>query len=79
MRVYSCYFSPNDPFEDFETQILLLEESLSKAVGRCLIDSDFNSKSPEKDRTARRGAKGSIIDFTIAVSRLASKTGASWR
>ena len=23
VRVYSCYFSPNDPFEIFETQILL--------------------------------------------------------
>ena len=28
VRVYSCYFSPNDPFEIFETQILLVEESL---------------------------------------------------
>ena len=26
VRVYSCYFSPNDPFEIFETQILLIEE-----------------------------------------------------
>ena len=24
VRVYSCYFSPNDPFKVFETQILLL-------------------------------------------------------
>ena len=46
-RVYSCYFSPNDPFEVFETQILLLEESLSEAVGRSLIGGDFNTKSPE--------------------------------
>ena len=29
VRVYSCYFSPNDPFEIFETQILLLGESQS--------------------------------------------------
>ena len=34
VRVYSCYFSPNDPFEVFETQIFLLEKSLSEAVGR---------------------------------------------
>ena len=47
VRVYSCYFSPNDPFEVFETQILLLEKSLSEAVGRSLIGGDFNSKSPE--------------------------------
>ena len=26
VRVYSCFFSPGDPFEVFETQILLLEE-----------------------------------------------------
>ena len=29
VRVYSCFFSPNDPFEVFETQILVLEESLT--------------------------------------------------
>ena len=34
VRVYSCYFSPNDPFVIFETQILLLEESLREASGR---------------------------------------------
>ena len=33
----SCYFSPNDSFEIFETQILLLEESLKEASGRSLI------------------------------------------
>ena len=47
VRVYSCYFSPNDPFQVFETQILPLEESLSDAVGRSLTRGDFNSKSPE--------------------------------
>ena len=47
VRVYSCYFSPNDPFEIFETQILLLKESLREASGRSLIVGDFNSKSPE--------------------------------
>ena len=46
VRVYSCYFSPNDPSEIFETQILLLEESLKEASGRSLIAGDFNSKSP---------------------------------
>ena len=44
--MYSCYFSPNDPFEIFETQILLLKESHREASGRSLIVSDFNSKSP---------------------------------
>ena len=41
--VYSCYFPPNDPFEIFETQILLLEESLREASGRSFIAGDFNS------------------------------------
>ena len=55
--MYSCYFSPNDPFEIFENQILLLEESLSEASGRSLIAGDFNSKSPEwgEARPSRRG------------------------
>ena len=47
VRVYSCCFSPNDPFEIFESQILLLEERLREASGRSLIAGDFNSKSPE--------------------------------
>ena len=57
VRVYSCYLSPNDPFEIFETQILLLEESLREASGRSLIAGDFNSKSPEwgEARLDRRG------------------------
>ena len=45
--VCSCYFSPNDSFEIFETQNLLLGESLEEASGRSLIAGDFNSKSPE--------------------------------
>ena len=49
--------SPNDLFEVFETQILLLEERLSEAVGWSLIGGDFNSKSPEwaEARLDRRG------------------------
>ena len=56
-RVYSCYFSPNDPLEIFETQILLLQESLREARGRSLITGDFSSKSPEwgEARLDRRG------------------------
>ena len=47
VRVYSCYFSPNDPIRIIETQILLLEENLREASGRSLIASDINSKLPE--------------------------------
>ena len=55
-RVCVCTVSLNDPFEVFETQILLLEESLREAVGRTLLGGDFNSKSPEwgKARLDRR-------------------------
>ena len=42
--VYSCYFSPNDPFDTFKTQILLLQESLREASGGSLISGDFDSK-----------------------------------
>ena len=57
VRVYSYYFSPNDPFEIFENQFLLLEESLREASGRSHIAGDFNSKSPEwgEARLDRRG------------------------
>ena len=60
MRVYSCYFSPGDPFDVFEIQILLLEESRREAIGRSLIGGDFNSKSPEwgEARLYRRGIFG---------------------
>ena len=55
VHVYSFYFSPNDPFEIFETQILLLEESLREASGRSLIAGDFNSKSPESGQEGNLG------------------------
>ena len=45
--VTGCIKEGWDPFEIFETQILLLEESLKEANGRSLIAGDFDSKSPE--------------------------------
>ena len=65
VRVYSCYFSPSDPFEIFETQILLLEESLGEASGRFLIAGDFNSKSPEWGE-ARLGRRGILVGEMVA-------------
>ena len=35
------------PFEVFQTQILLLEESFCEAVGQTLIGGDFNGEPPE--------------------------------
>ena len=65
VRVYRCYFSPNDPFEIFETQILLLEESLKEASGRSLIADDFNRKSPEWGE-ARLDRRGILVGEMVA-------------
>ena len=65
MCVYNCYFSPNDPFEVFETQILLLEVSISQAVGRSLIGGDFNSNSPEWGE-ARLDRRGILVGEMVA-------------
>ena len=65
VRVYSCYLSPNDPFEILETQILLLEDSLNEASGRSLIAGDFNSKSPEWGE-ARLDRRGILVGEMVA-------------
>ena len=65
VRVYSCYFFPNDPFKIFETQILHLEESLGEADGRSLTASDFNSKSPEWGE-ARLDRRGILVSEMVA-------------
>ena len=61
----SCYFSPNDPFEIFETQILHLEESLREASGQSLIAGDFNSKS-SKWGEARLDRRGILVGEVVA-------------
>ena len=63
--MYSCYFSPSDPFEIFGTQILLLEESLKEASGQSLIAGDFNSKSPEWGE-ARLDRGGILVGEMVA-------------
>ena len=62
--MYSCYFSPGDPFEVFETQILLLEEILGEAVGRPLIGGDFNCMWPEWGE-ARLDRRGILVGETV--------------
>lgn len=47
VRVYSCYFSPNDPIDTFKKEIDELEMSLKSAKGEVVVAGDFNSKSPE--------------------------------
>ena len=65
MRVDRCYFSPSDPFDVFETQILLLEESLRVDIGRSLIVGDFNTKSPEWGE-ARLDRRGILVGEMVA-------------
>ena len=60
---------PSDPFEIFETQILLLEESLREASGRFLIAGDFNSKSPEW-KEARLDRRGILVGEMVARNAL---------
>ena len=69
VRVHSFYFSPNDPFKIFETQILLLEESLRKASGRTLIVGGFNSKSREWAE-ARLDRRGILVGEMVARNNL---------
>ena len=61
VRVYCCYFSPNDHLKIFETQILLLlEESLREASGRSFIAGDFTNKSSEWGE-ARLDSRGILV------------------
>ena len=69
VRVYSCYFSPNDPFEIFKTQILLLEESLREASGWSLTAGAFSSESPEW-REARLDRMGILVSEMVATNDL---------
>lgn len=58
LRIYSCYFSPNDPLETLTAELEHLEDSFGTVKGEMLIAGDFNSKSPEWGSltTDKRGA-----------------------
>ena len=48
MVVYSCYFSPNRPFPEYEDFLNKLEESLSRRQGeKFIVAGDFNAWSEE--------------------------------
>ena len=68
VRVHSCYFFPNDPFEIFEIQILLLEESLGEATGRSLIAGDFNSNSPEWEKPVWTGGESWLARWWLGMT-----------
>ncbi|XP_051175653.1 uncharacterized protein LOC127290876, partial [Leptopilina boulardi] len=106
LRMYSCYFSPNDLLADFESDMDDLESSLKESTLDVLVTGDFNAKSPEWGETRldkrgkmigemvsrnnflvvnrgttwtfRRDAIGSIIDLTIASSKIFSRI-CDWR
>lgn len=57
LRIYSCYYSPNDQYDKFLRDIDELERSMRTAKLKLLMAGDFNSKSPEwgSDRLDKRG------------------------
>ena len=57
--------SPGDLFEVFETQILLLEESVKEASERSLIVGEFKSKSPQWGE-ARLDRRGILVGEMVA-------------
>lgn len=68
LRVYSCYYSPNDSYDVFLKNLDDLEDSIRKTKGQLLMAGDFNSKSPEwgLNKLGKRG---------VAVSELMERNG----
>ena len=71
IRVYSCYFSPNDKLERFAAELDALEESLASASAMdVIITGDFNAKSPDWGE-ARLDRRGTMVSELIARRDLA--------
>ncbi|XP_043481309.1 uncharacterized protein LOC122510602 [Leptopilina heterotoma] len=70
VRIDSSYFSLNDPFEKFDSEIRSLKESLRTFGGDVLIAGDFNSKSPEWGET-RRDRRGILVSDMVSAGQLA--------
>ncbi|XP_051159331.1 uncharacterized protein LOC127280415 [Leptopilina boulardi] len=69
VRIYSCYFSPNDPFKKFVAEVQALEESVRAFGGDVLIAGDFNSKSPEWGES-RLDRRGTLVANMVAANDL---------
>ncbi|XP_043469805.1 uncharacterized protein LOC122503366 [Leptopilina heterotoma] len=69
VRIYSCYFSPNDPLKKFDAEIRSLEESIRAFDGDVLIAGDFNSKSPEWGET-RQDRRGILVTDMVSANDL---------
>ena len=57
VQVYICYSSPNNPLEVFETQILLLEKSLSEAIGGPSLRVTLTASRPRGEKSAWIGGE----------------------
>ena len=55
VRVYSCYFSPNDPFEIFETQISSLMKASKRLVGGPLLRATSIVSRPSGEKPVWTG------------------------
>ncbi|XP_051170483.1 uncharacterized protein LOC127287535 [Leptopilina boulardi] len=69
VRIYSCYFSPNDPFKKFDAEVQALEESIRAFGGDVLIAGDFNSKSLEWGES-RLDRRGTLVANMVAANDL---------
>ena len=68
VRVYSCYFSPKYPFKIFETQILLLEESLRQASGTPLLRATLTISRPSGEKNVRTGGEYWSVRWSLGMT-----------
>lgn len=69
IRIYSCYYSPNDSEADFIKYIDDLEKSVRTATGNILITGDFNAKAADWGEF-RSDKRGDIVTEFIAQNDL---------
>ncbi|XP_043465285.1 uncharacterized protein LOC122500429 [Leptopilina heterotoma] len=78
IRMYSCYFSPNDPLTDFETDMEELESSLRESRLDVFVTGDFNAKSPEWGES-RFDKRGKVIGEMVSRNSLITvNRGRAW-
>jgi Reverse transcriptase (RNA-dependent DNA polymerase)/Endonuclease-reverse transcriptase len=77
VRIYSCYLSPNAPFQRFTDALMDLEESIRSSALPVILTGDFNSKAPEwgSPVTNRRGTV--LAEMASQLGMHAVNTGAS--
>lgn len=67
IRIYSCYFSPNDSLADFGADLNALEHSIRSTKKGSIITGDFNSKSPAWGES-RLDKRGKMVSELIAAN-----------